>query len=105
MHPQIAEFVLARLVQAFRGEEFYVHRVDPAMPIYQLRREDIAMSLAQEQNHVVVKTSPANLHLAQFVVAEEMLELGEIFEALKDMGSAEEIGRHLISGALGTQKQ
>lgn len=104
-HPQIAEFVMARLVQAFRNEAFYVHRVDPGVPIYQLRREDVAMSLAQEHRRVVVKTSPTNLHLAQFVVAEEMLELGEIFEALKDMGSAEEIGRHLISGALGTQKQ
>ena len=104
-HTQIAEFVLARLVKAFRNEAFYVHRVDPSLPIYQLRREEIAMSLAQEHKQVIVKTSPANLHLAQLVIAEEMLELGETFEALKDMGSSEEIGRHLISGALGAQKQ
>lgn len=104
-HAQIAEFVLARLVKAFRNEAFYVHHVDPGTPIYQLRREDIAMSLTQEHRRVEVKTSPENLHLAQLVVAEEMLELGETFEALKDMGSAQEIGKNLISGALGTQKQ
>ena len=104
-HAQIAEFVLARLLKAFRHEAFYVHRVDPGAPIYQLRREDIAMSLTQEHRRIEVKTSPANLHLAQLLVAEEMLELGETFEALKDMGSAQEIGKSLISGALGTQKQ
>jgi Kef-type K+ transport system membrane component KefB len=100
---EIAEFVLARLAQAFRGEAFFVHRINPGMPIYQLRREEVALTLLQEENRLVVESPPQHADIARFIVAEEMLELGLMFESLKKMSGALEIGQHLISDTFRTK--
>lgn len=98
--PEVAEFVLARMAQAFRREAFYVHRIDPGLPIYQMRRERIVMNLRQEQNTVILESPPEYIDVAKFIVAEEMLELDQMFTAIKDVTGTIELGHDLLAESL-----
>lgn len=96
-HRNVADFVLSRLAEAFRNEAFFVHRIDPGAPIYQMRKDKIIITLLRKGNSVFIETLPENEYIARFVVAEEILELGEAFESLKAMGGTKEISAGLIS--------
>jgi Kef-type K+ transport system membrane component KefB len=100
----VAEFVLGRIVQAFRREAYFVHRVNPRMLVYQMRREEVVMTIFQDENSVVIETPPKYLNIAHLIVAEEMLELGEMIESLKSISGAAELGKDLLSKALGQSK-
>jgi Kef-type K+ transport system membrane component KefB len=97
---EIADFVLTRIAAAFRREAFFVHRIDPGMPIFQLRRDEVAMTLLQDETKIIIETPPAYEDMAKFIVAEEMLELGEMFESIKTMTGTVELGQDLIAEAL-----
>lgn len=97
---EIADFVLGRIAQAFRHEAFFVHRVNPGLPIYQLRRDEVAMTLMQDDATVIIETPPAYEDMAKFIIAEEMLELGEMFESIKSLTGTGEMGQDLMTEAL-----
>jgi len=99
-HADIAEFVTRRLVTAFRNEEFFVHRVDSRLRIFQIRKDDIMMTLTQRNGVITIETSSKYECIARFVVAEEMLDLEEAFESMQGMACAKKISADLISGAL-----
>ncbi len=99
-HTDIAEFVTRRLVTAFRNEEFFVHRVDSRLRIFQIRKDDIMMTLTQRNGVITIETNSKYECIARFVVAEEMLDLEEAFESMQGMACAKKISADLISGAL-----
>jgi len=96
----IAEFVTTRLVTAFRNEEFFVHRADSRLRLFQIRKDDIVMTLTQRGGVITVETKSKYESLARFVMAEEMLDLEGVFEAIEGIVCARKISADLISGAL-----
>jgi len=99
-HVDVAEFVLSRLIKAFRNEGFFVHRIGARLPIYQLRKDDIMMTMYRKRGDIFFEMSSRNECVARFIIAEEMLELEDAFESLKSMGGTKGLSTDLISGAL-----
>lgn len=88
----IAEFLLHRLVQAFRNEEFFVHRVHIDVPTYQIRKDDMTLCLVQRQATITMCSGLNSIHVAGMIVAEELLSLQDLLESsrqLKDLGAME----------------
>jgi len=84
----LAAFVLERLAQAFRDEDFYVFRLGQETQTYQIRKEAMVFSLSQEGQTILLTASEVNEHVARFIVLEELLELQDMaraFERLRDM--------------------
>ena len=95
---QMAEFLSARIRQAFRDEEFFVHRLDMDQPIYQIRKEEIAITLTREQNLLRLNTALQHEQIMRLVVLEEILEMKSLLEDAQKMESPEHLGRDLASG-------
>jgi len=97
-HVDIAEFVTSRLVNAFRREAFFVHRVGTMAFIYQLRKDDMLMTLTRRGPNITIEAAPKHECIARYIIAEEMLELEEAFESLKSMGGTSKLCQELILG-------
>lgn len=100
----VTDFVLARILQIFRDEAFFVHRIDPGLPIYQLRRDEVVLTIFEEGATVVVETPPQHEQLVSFIIAEEFLELEEMFESLREFEGAVHIGQDLIANAFARER-
>ncbi|MBT3182154.1 MAG: cation:proton antiporter [Deltaproteobacteria bacterium] len=96
----VAEFVMSRFINAFRNEAFFVHRIGARLPLYQLRKDDITMTMYRKRGDIFFEMSPRSECIARFIIAEEMLELEDAFESLKTMGGTKGLSADLISGAL-----
>lgn len=84
----LAAFVLERLAQAFRNEDFYVFRLGQETQTYQIRKEEMVFSLSLDGQTVLLTAPEASEHVARFIVLEELLELQDMaraFEKLRDM--------------------
>lgn len=100
-HVDVAEFVMSRLLNAFRNEAFFVHRIGTRLPIYQLRKDDIIMTFILKKGDIIIESSPKYECIARFVIAEEMIELEDAFESLKAMGGTRNLSADLFTGAMG----
>jgi Kef-type K+ transport system membrane component KefB len=98
---QVAAFLCSRVLQAFRDEEFYVHRLDFNVPIYQIRKEDIAITLTQDGPRVLMSTDARNEPVMRLVVLEEILELKDLLTQIQAMKSPDSMGTDLASGLFG----
>ena len=95
---QIAEFLASRVRQAFRDEEFFVHRLDTEQPIYQIRKENIAITLRRRESNLLLRTNKENEAVMRLILLEEILELKELLDGVQKMKSPDSMGTDLLSG-------
>ncbi|MFO7869989.1 MAG: cation:proton antiporter [Kiritimatiellia bacterium] len=99
---EVCHFMRLRVEQAFRNEEFFVHRLDMDRPMCQMRKEDIVITLTEEQSKLVLNTARKNSHLARMILLEEIVELKDLLDKAqntKGMDSLEsEFVRSLFAG-------
>jgi len=93
----IASFIAGRILQAFRNEEFYVHEVNIEEKIFQIRKEDISITLLQQGNKIELNSVKENSHLVSLLVMEEILELKDLLEGIKQLDSPEGLCSELAS--------
>jgi len=94
----IASFICSRILQAFRNEEFFVHRLNIEGQIYHIKKEDIFITLIQRDKTIELNTSTENKHLVSLIVLEEILELKELLEAVHKLKSPEYLYTELATG-------
>lgn len=93
----IADFLLQRYIHALQLEEFFVHNLQ-AERTYQVRKDDLAFTLIQEDNKLLLN-APANCqYVARMILLEELLSLSDLLESTKQMKGLEEMGSNLMSG-------
>ncbi|MCU0856897.1 MAG: cation:proton antiporter [Pontiellaceae bacterium] len=94
--PDIADFLMQRLVRAFQHEEFFVNRLQMEAESYQVRKDDISFTLSREGGQIHVSVPPDQQHIARFMIYEELLSLSDLLEASKNMKSLNAMGSELI---------
>jgi Kef-type K+ transport system membrane component KefB len=99
--PDIAEFLLARLVRTFRQEEFYVHRLHMDSPVYQLHREDLVFSLEQRGKEIVLTAGTRDQHVARLIILEVLVELQDLFESCQQMKNLDSMQQEVLKGMFG----
>jgi len=96
--PLTAEFFRRRILQAFRDEDYFVNRIDFENEIYQIRQEDTIINLTQAGNTITVQTDADTEAFVRFLMAEEIVELRDLLEALEEMNKKDNVGRNLLGG-------
>ncbi|MFC2157925.1 cation:proton antiporter [Acidobacteriota bacterium] len=94
----ITDFIRTRILQAFQTEEFFVHRLNLNSYIYHIKKEDIFITLIQNNRGIELSTESENKALASLIVAEEILELKDLLEGVKELDSPDGICEELVSG-------
>jgi Kef-type K+ transport system membrane component KefB len=94
----ITEFLLNRFVRALQSEEFFVHNLHTDQPTYRVLKDDIAFTLMQESNKLIVHVPAASQHVATMILLEELLSLTDLLESTKQMKNVDEMGSDLVSG-------
>ena len=94
----VADFLRARILRAFRNEEFFVNRSDFASQIYQIRQEQTIITLVRRGTTLSLSYAPRNDQLVRLLVLEEILELKEMLDKLQKSQSPGELGEELLGG-------
>jgi len=94
--PDIAEFLLQRLVRAFQHEEFFVNRLHLEMEAYQVRKDELSFTLMRKEGEISISVPSDQQHIARLMVFEELLSLSDLLEASKNMKSLDVMGSELI---------
>jgi Kef-type K+ transport system membrane component KefB len=94
----VAEFVASRLLQAFRREEFFVHTLHGQHRSYQMRKDDMAISMHQEGAVIDVRANTTSEAVARFIVLEELLSMEDVFESCRQLKNMHEMGNQLLAG-------
>lgn len=97
----MADFMRARIVRAFRHEEFYVYRLAPDTPTYQIRKDAMFFTLECEGNVVVLRAAAQYETLARLVVAEEMLTLRSMLHMAQKGIDLDSMEHNLVAGLFG----
>lgn len=87
--PQIASFITSLIQDAFRSEEFFVHEVNREANIYQIRKEDVSISMRRTGGAIELNTARENSQLVNLIVMEEILELKDLLDGVKRLESPE----------------
>lgn len=95
---KIADFITDQVLDGFRNEEFFIHHMDRNRPIYQLRKDDISITLVQKDTEIILNTSPANEYFVRLLMLEGLLELNDMLSGLKSMKSPDMMGAELLIG-------
>jgi Kef-type K+ transport system membrane component KefB len=96
--PDMADFMRARIVRAFRQEEFYVYRLAPATPPSPLRKDEMFFTLEGEGDTVVLRVTAQYEALARLVVVEEMLALRSMLHMAQEGVNIESMEHDLVAG-------
>lgn len=94
----VAEFVMSRLIRAFRREEFFVHTIHGANRAYQVRKDNLAFSFIQERGDIQLFMTPQSNHVVRFIVLEELLAMEDVFESCKKIKDMQSMSNDLLSG-------
>ncbi|MGA1529266.1 MAG: cation:proton antiporter [Kiritimatiellia bacterium] len=94
----VAEFVMSRLIRAFRREEFFVHTLHDVNRAYQVRKDKLAFSFTQERGDIQLLMTPASNAVVRFIVLEELLAMEDVFESCKKINDIQTMGSDLLSG-------
>ncbi len=94
----VAEFVMNRLIHAFRREEFFVHTMHGGNRAYQIRKDNLAFSFIQERGRIELLMTEASDHVVRFIVLEELLALEDVFEACKKIKDMQAMRSNLLTG-------
>ena len=94
----ITEFLINRLVRALQNEEFYVHNLHTEQRTYRVLKDDIAFTLIEDENKLIINVPQANQHVARMILLEELLSLSDLLESTKQMKDVDKMGSELMSG-------
>ncbi|MBN1649406.1 MAG: cation:proton antiporter [Spirochaetales bacterium] len=98
---KITDFITDLVLNSFREAEYFVHHMDRSKPIYHLRKDNISITLVQNENKIILNTSPENEHFVRFLMLEGLLDLNELLSGLKSMKSPDMMGAELLIGMFG----
>jgi Kef-type K+ transport system membrane component KefB/mannitol/fructose-specific phosphotransferase system IIA component (Ntr-type) len=92
---EIAGLVADSLLKNLRAEGFYIRRVSIDEGLSQARKDDISLSIMEEENLVAVETVRADMPLVKTAVYEVILSLSEAIEKLRASSDPQAMKREL----------
>ncbi len=80
---EIADLVVDTLLKDLKNEGFYVQMMNIDDGLSQARKDDIALSITEEESRVTIETAKADLPFVKTAVYEVLLHLHDAIERLK----------------------
>lgn len=98
---KMADFIRGKLLDGFRNEEFFVHKIDYNKQIYHIRKDEILITLIQDEDKIAINTAPENEAFVRLLMLEEVLDLKDFLSGLESMKSPDMMGADLLMGMFG----
>jgi Kef-type K+ transport system membrane component KefB len=98
---KMADFFRNQLLAGFRHEEFFVHKVDYIKEIYHIRKDEILITLIQDEHRLCINTPSENEAFVRLLMLEEVLDLKDFLRGLESMKSPDMMGADLLMGMFG----
>jgi len=95
--PDMADFMRARIVRAFRHEEFYVYRLSPDSATYHIRKDAMFFTLECEGDTLALHVPAQYETLARLVIAEEMLTLRSMLHLAQESANLDTMEHDLVA--------
>jgi Kef-type K+ transport system membrane component KefB len=95
--PDMADFMRARIVRAFRQEEFYVYRLSPDSATYHIRKDAMFFTLECEGDTLALHVPAQYETLARLVIAEEMLTLRSMLHLAQESANLDTMEHDLVA--------
>jgi len=100
---EMADFLRGKLLEGFRNEEFFVHKIDYNKQIYHIRKDEILITLIQDGDSIAINTLPENEAFVRLLMLEEVLDLKDFLSGLESMKSPDMMGADLLMGMFGVK--
>ncbi len=92
---EIADLVVDTLLKNLKAEGFYVQMMNIDDGLSQARKDDISLSITEEENTVTIETARVDMPFVKTAVYEVLLELGNSIEKLKSSSDPEAMRREI----------
>jgi len=102
---RITDFIRKQLLSGFRNEEFFVHKMDYNKQIYHLRKDEIIITMIQEECIITMSTSPEHEHFVRLLMLEEVLVLKDFLLGMESMKNPEMMGAELVKGLFALEEK
>lgn len=100
---ELTDFVTSKVTSAFESEGFFIHRMELEGQVYQIRKDEISVSLHHTDKALDFKTSKEDVGYLKTIVYESLLDIHNAVNKLKDLAKPEEMGKNLVSEESRTQ--
>lgn len=82
--PEIADLAMDILLKDLRDEGFYVQLMNRSEGLSQARKDDISLSITEEENNVTIETAPEDIGFVKTSMFEVVVKLHDSLGHLKD---------------------
>jgi Kef-type K+ transport system membrane component KefB/mannitol/fructose-specific phosphotransferase system IIA component (Ntr-type) len=93
---EIADLVVDILLKDLRAEGFYVQMMNVNDGLSQARKDDIALSITEEESAVTIETSKSDMPFVKNAVYEVILRLSDTIQKLKDSADPAAMKKDLL---------
>ncbi|MDR0444565.1 MAG: cation:proton antiporter [Treponema sp.] len=93
---EIADLVMDTLLNDLRDDGFYIQTRNLREGVSQARKDDISLSIHENENIVTIETSKDNMHFVKTAIYEVIAELYESVQKLKDSSDSEAMKKDLL---------
>ncbi len=83
--PDIADFLMVRLIAALSNEEFFVNKIHAEVRTYQIRKDDLSATLQQSDSQISILASETDCPVIGLIVLEELINLEDLLESCRRM--------------------
>lgn len=93
---ELVEFARAKILGSFESESFYVHEWDVGHRAYQIRKDDVFVTLHCFADRLEFVSHQDDVAYIRTLVYETLLTVHESVDALKNMAKPEELRRDIV---------
>ena len=92
----VADLVMNKVFEDLRQEGFYVQVMNLDDRLCQARKDDISISIHENENSVTIETAKTDMPFVKTIVYEAVVELHEAIQKLKNSSDPNEMKRELM---------
>jgi len=94
----ITEFLVNRLVEAFRQEEFFVQKLHVDVPTFQLRKEEMIVTVVQNGRELLIMTPREHEPVARLLILEALISLQDLLDSCRQLKGLQDMESSLARG-------
>lgn len=94
---ELKAFATGQIIDEFEDQGFFVHEWDVGHPSYQIRKDDVFITLNLLGDSLQFVSDPVDVRFVKTLVYEKLLEMQETVDKLKELAKPKELGRELLS--------
>lgn len=94
---ETADFLMSAVLKMFEDEECYVQPVTTGVPIYQIRKDDIAITARLDGTRIELSSGERDREFARLILLEAVASLIKVFEGLQEFEAGPGLGSQLLT--------